>query len=219
MKKLLIVATTFLLFACNNASDTSKESQDTATTAETEESIEPSEVEQAKISFPQLFSFYESEDSSFTEGKFDVGIMDSMNITAPQPLNEEELKPYYPYLVYTKDSSKAIDLYSYNVMLSNRNGKTVGQAAGPDTEIAVIDFRNKTRQRIFYAGPSFVIHDGQWIDNKTLSLVGGEVIDDNRISPFVWMIDIDAKRMKVLDYNDTLNVRPTSYKAGRIPMR
>jgi hypothetical protein len=218
MKKLLIVATALVLFACNNSTEAPKEIQDT-TTAETEEAIEPSEVEQAKITFPQLFSFYESKDSSFTEEKFDVGIMDSMNVTAPQPLNETELKPYYPYLVYNSDSSKAIDLYSYNIMLSNKNGKTVGQAGGPDTEIAVIDFKNKTRQRIFYAGPSFVIHDGQWIDNKTLSLVGGEVIDDDRISPFVWMIDIDAKSMKVLDYRDTLRVNPRAYQNSRIPMR
>jgi len=217
MKKIFYPAMVCLLIACTNAADT-EEAKDTTTAEVVEESKEVTEVEQVKIAFPQLFTFYQSKDSSFTEERFNVAMIDSMNLMPPQPLDESALKPYYPYLVYNQDSSKAIDLYSYNILLSEKNGKTVGEAGGPDTEIAVIDFKNRTRQRVFYAGPSFVIHDGKWVDNNTISLVGGDVVDGSRFSPFIWLIDVAAKKMKVLDYIDTLQIKPTTYHS-RIPLR
>ena len=220
MKRITGLVMICLFIACNNNAENKEKAEDTTAALEVEEVTEEnSEIEQAKVIFQPLFSFYETNDSSFQEDNFNLAIMDSMSLMAPQAIDEASLKPYYPYLVYNSDSSRAIDLYSYNVMLSQQNGKMVANASGPDTEIAVVDFKNKTRQRILFTGPSFIIHDGKWINDHTLSLIGGEVIDEEKFSPSVWLMDLDKQTMKVLDYADTLSLKHTAYKTSRLPFR
>jgi hypothetical protein len=219
MKKITLLFLVGFFVACNNNADNNSVEQDTTAMEVEEVAEERPELEQAKVSFQQLFSFYEKNDSSFQENNFNLVMMDSMQLLAPQPIDEISLKPYYPYLIYNSDSLKAIDLYSYNVMLSQKGGQTIANASGPDTEIAVVDFKNKTRQRLLYVGPSFTIQDGKWINDHVLSLIGGEIIEEGKFSPSIWLMDLDKKTMQVLDYADTLNVRYSAYQNSRIPLR
>lgn len=211
MIRLVSLAILLLMMACNNAAETKPEIEDTAQLEE--EVIEAApEIENVKFSFQQLFSFLEARDSSFNSDQFQPVIVDSIKLMPAQPIDEVSLKPYYPYLVYNSDSSKAIDLYSYNTILVEKNGKVVSEAAGPDTEIALIDFKNKTRQRLLFVGPSSVINDGKWLNDHVISIAGGEMVDNEKFKPEVWLFDIHANTMKVLGYSDTLQVNIADYK-------
>jgi len=200
------------MMACNNAAETKAPVEDTSQIEDEVVADDAPEIENAKVSFQQLFSFLEERDSSFNANQFQLVIVDSMELMPAQPIDETSLKPYYPYLVYNTDSSKAIDLHSYNTILVERKGKVLSEAAGPDTEIALIDFTNKTRQRLLFVGPSSVINDGKWINDHIISIAGGEIVDSEKFKPEVWLFDINAKKMKVLSYADTLQVKIADYK-------
>jgi len=217
MKKLIFPALILLLIACNNAAENNAETDDTLQTEEVAE--ESSEIQEIRNSFPQLFSFYESRDSSFSPNGFEIAQSDTMNLLPAREINENDLKPYYPYFIYNGDSTKAIDLYSYNIMLTEKGGKTIVEAGGPDTEIAIVDFLNKTRQRIFFAGPSFVIHDGSWLNNETVLLAGGEILEGEKTKPMILKINLSTKSRQYFNYPDTLSVNANTYKDSRIDIQ
>lgn len=212
MIRFLSLAVLLLMMACNNAAEKKTEAEDTAQIEDEVLVEEAPEIENAKVSFQQLFSFLQAKDSSFNADQFQLSIVDSMQLMPAQPIDETSLKPYYPYLVYNSDSSKAIDLHSYNTILVEKNGKVLSEAAGPDTEIALIDFKNKTRQRLLFVGPSSVIKEGKWVNDQVISIAGGELVDNEKFKPEVWLFDINAKKMKVLSYTDTLQVKIADYK-------
>jgi hypothetical protein len=217
MKKLLILSAVLYLSACNNNNKPEIPEDD-----EPEEIIEKNEttiLNKAKEDFSELFTFYHSKDSSFTADRFSEPSLDTLPPLAPHPLEEESIKPYYPYLIYNADSSKAIDLYSYNIMLSDRNGKITGEAGGPDTEIGLVDLRNKTRQRLLFVGPSSTIHDASWIGDSSVAIAGGEILEDGKFKPAVWVISLNRNTMQYLDYPEGIKMKPADYKDKRINIR
>jgi len=207
------------LMACNNTAENKSETEDTIQSEEEEATSERPEIQQIQISFLQMFSFYEANDSSFSASNFEAAQLDTMNLLPAHPVNEKDLKPFYPYFIYNSDSTKAIDLYSYNIMLKESGGKTIGEPGGPDTEIAIVDFRNKTRQRIFFSGPSFPVYDGAWLSNDVVVLAGGETIADGTMKPMILKINLSSKARQYFNYPDTLNITASDYKDPRIEIR
>ncbi|MBD0365896.1 MAG: hypothetical protein ICV53_07310, partial [Flavisolibacter sp.] len=132
-----------LMAACtNSASDKSREPEVVNPIAfgETNTAIE--------TAFPDVFRYFSRQDSSFSATHFQLISEDSLEALPPGTINKQELRPYLPYLIYNKDSSQAIDMYSYNILLTNKNGNTVSEAAGPDSEVALLDFKANTRRRL-----------------------------------------------------------------------
>lgn len=80
---------------------------------------------------------------------------------------------YGKFLKYSPDSTKFIDLDSYNIDIEkDKQGRWVGRGLGPDTEISMIDLESKQKKRMVFVGPSGSIEEGAWLDNETLVLVG-----------------------------------------------
>jgi len=215
MKRILGSVLLVALFgSCNNSAETPAKPVDSMPVEV--EVINPNqqEVDRAAQLYQPLFTFFQASDSTFDVRKFNLSIVDSLTVMR-QPLDEAAIKPYLPYLIFNADSTKAIDLHSYNTILVERNGKTVSEAAGPDTEIALIDFKSKTRQRLLFAGPSFVVHDGSWVNEEIVSVAGGELVSSELFKPEIWFFDLRANTMKVLGYNDTLNRSAALYKRNQ----
>jgi hypothetical protein len=163
----LIIA---FLAACNdsnNAVTTITNVQDTL-----QEAVTDAEVAVVKQSFPELFAYLKKQDPTFSEDSFLLSGESRVEPVAPAPVDTQQLKPFQKYLIYNGDSSLALDLYSYNYIVTQRNGTNRLEEAGPDTEVAVIDFKANLRRRVFFGGPSHTLWDAQWRGPQDLLLPG-----------------------------------------------
>src|ERR1700694_3629368 len=134
------------IFACHNSTD-----RPVSIRADTEGTNMAGQQKELQNAFPALYQFFSRQDSSFSPGHFEVAGTDTLPAAEVLPVTDD-LKEYMPYLVYNKDSSYAVDLYSYNIILSHENGTTIGEASGPDTEVGLVDLKQKTRRRIYFGG-------------------------------------------------------------------
>jgi hypothetical protein len=193
------------LTACSN--EASDEQNDIDTSLETATDTVTAEQNVFLIaSFPELFFFYAKQDSTFSTDGFHTSVVGPLDTLAASAIDDKQLKPYYPYLIFSSDSSQAIDLYSYNYVLVKKEGKTVAASGGPDTEIALVDLVNKTRRRIFFGGPSIVIYDARWLNDSTILLAGSEVVGDKKGIPVFWRMDLNQNQREAFYYTDTLRL-------------
>jgi hypothetical protein len=188
-----------LLTACGNNAAPKGEETDTVA-AEAEET----EAAWAKSAFPELYTHLKTQDASFNPALFQET---EGGTTTPVPARffaPEELEPFRPYLVYNKDSSKAIDLVSYNYIIKKTGGQPVLEPAGPDTEIGVIDLKSNMRTRIFFSGPGTTIREAKWLDEQTVLLGGAETITSNSIRPILIRINLEEASLQRFSYADSL---------------
>jgi len=194
-----------LLFAsCNNNSDTESGKEDSST-------VEVEETYAVDKEFPQLASYLKSQDSSFSANKFEGGEMETKDSLASIKIDTTLLASYRPYLIYNNDSSMAIDLVSYNYVVSNKKGKAVIEHGGPDTEVALLDLKNNTRKRILFLGSSGTVLQAKWDDDKTVSIAGAQEVEGGKIKPSVWRYNLTTGVTGLYQYNDAINADINDY--------
>ena len=210
IKKFIPFLLTMAIVACNSSSN-----------KEEKETIEEQEVpymdpvkQEINSAFPATYQFFSTQDSSFDASKFQQ--MSSQVVNSPDLKLSDAIKSYSPLFVYNADSSFAIDLYSYNVILRKRNGKTTVNHAGPDTEVALIDLKNKTRKRIYFGGSSSAIVDAKWINNEEFFLLTGEIIDQSKFQPRLLQYKLTDNSEKEFVYSDTLQLNIGEYIDRRL---
>lgn len=82
-------------------------------------------------------------------------------------------KKYGALLRYSPDSTKFVDLGSYNVEVTiDRNGAYKYDELGPDTEVSLVEPSKGTRHRLMFLGPGSTVDDAGWMDNETIVLAG-----------------------------------------------
>jgi hypothetical protein len=217
MKKYFgVVLSLGLLVACNgsdNAVTTIDQVQDTL-----QEAIVDDEVAVAKQSFPQLFHYLKKQDSTFSEDSFLVAGENKAEPLPPAPLDSARLKPFEKYFIYNSDSSLALDLYSYNYIFTNRNGQPRMEEAGPDSEAAVIDFKNHTRRRVFFGGPATTLWDARWINPQELLLVGAESHGEEHVIPTIWQLNLKDTSIQMFTYQGEVAADMSGYMAQKLDM-
>lgn len=208
MTKYSAIIILMLLFAaCNNSGDENKNEMEPE---EQEELNENTDAEKMRTVFSETYRLFTLQDSTFNASKFEYAGDDS--VATPALSETKQLKEYYPYFIYNRDSTYAIDLYSYNILLVKRNGKTIAQEGGPDTEVGLVDLKNKTRQRIYFGGSSSMVLDANWTSNTELFLLAGEIIGQNKFQPAIIKFNTENKISSHFIYPDTLNIKPGEYK-------
>jgi len=200
-----------LLLACNNSSS---EKEENNTVEEIEEPYVDPVKQEISTAFPSAYQFFSNQDSSFDASKFEQ--MSSDTLTSPDLKLSEKAVSYSPLFIYNADSSYAIDLYSYNIVPYKRNGKTILSQAGPDTEVAVIDLKNKTSKRIYFGGSSSAVLDAKWISNGELFLLTGEVIGADKFQPQVLQYKTFDNTANNFVYSDTLHLHASDYTDRRL---
>jgi hypothetical protein len=205
IKKFIPFLLAMAIVACNSSSN-----------KEDKETIEEQEVpyvdpvkQEISSAFPATYQFFSTQDSSFDASKFQQ--MSSKVVSSPDLKLSDRIKSYSPLFVYNADSSFAIDLYSYNIIFRKRNGKITVNHAGPDTEVALIDLKNKTRKRIYFGGSSSAIIDAKWINNEEFFLLTGEIIDQSKFQPRVLQYTLTDNSEKEFVYSDTLHLNIGEY--------
>jgi hypothetical protein len=212
IKKFIPFLLAMVILACNNNRSSGEEDKDTIEEVE-EPYVDPVKQE-IDLAFPEAYQFFSAQDSSFNAMKFHQ--MSSRIMNSAGLKISDAITPYYPLFIYNADSSYAIDLYSYNVILRKRNGKITTNHAGPDTEVALIDLKNKTRKRIYFGGSSSVILDAKWINNDELFLLTGEIISPSKFQPQILQYKLSDNKANEFDYNDTLQLRISDYSDKRL---
>lgn len=182
MKKALIACTIVITSLISCQDESSEASVEPTTVKVSEDSVEMEQVDTVLTAetlafFNQsgLTSYAQSNVEGFDWSKFrlvNVYKEDSM-VIAPFTPDQSFLKNYGPFLKYSPDKTKFIDLDSYNIDISSTgNGQFIGHEKGPDNEVSLIDLNNNEKKRLIFLGPGGSVEDGSWIDNETLVLVG-----------------------------------------------
>lgn len=205
VKRVWIFGLVLFLMACNNNAES------TVSADSVQENV-PEQIKTVDMqeSFPGLFSFLKKQDSSLTLEKFTPAEASTISSLAAMPI-DDNLKKFTAYFIYNPDSSLAIDLYSYNHFQKEKQGITVLEMAGPDSEVALVDFNKKTRQRILFTGPAISLLDAKWTAAKEILLAGAEQIDDEKIKPLLWRINLADSHMVSFSYHDTLQAKVYNY--------
>jgi hypothetical protein len=207
------VVASFFFYACSNEAARPEEE----TVEPTEQIAAEAENSELQSSFPQFFTYLSTQDTSFSIQNFEQNESMAMDSTKAFPVDEKQLQPFSDYLIYNTDSSLAIDLYSYNYIPVRRNGRTVLEQGGPDTEIAVIDTKDSTRRRIFFSGPGVSIQQAKWQDKNTVFLAGVEEVSENALKPILWKINIPHKTVQIINYMDTLQGNMRDFLPEHLP--
>ena len=176
------------------------------------------EVATVKQSFPQLFQYLRQQDSTFSEDSFSIAGENKVEAVAAMPVDSARLKPFQKYFIYNSDSSLALDLYSYNYIDTSRNGQNRLEEAGPDSEAAVIDLKNKTRRRVFFGGPSTTLWDAKWISPQELLLIGAESHEEGKVIPTIWQVNLKDTAMQVFAYQGEIQADMSGYTAQKLGM-
>jgi hypothetical protein len=196
-----------ILFAsCNNSSDTETSKDDSSSVEIVEGPTYTVDRE-----FPQLVSYLKSQDSSFSVEKFEGGEMETKDSLSSTKIDINQLAPYRPYLVYNSDSSMAIDLVSYNYVVSNKKGKTVIEHGGPDTEVALLNLKSNTRKRILFLGSSGTVLQAKWDDDITISIAGAQEVEEGKIKPSIWRYNLATGATELYQYSDAIKANINDY--------
>lgn len=128
---------------------------------------------------------------------------DSLYITPFAPASNY-YEDYKPYLKYSPDGSMFIDLDSYNLTLEkDKNGRRVAIESGPDTEVSLVNVKDKKKTRLVFLGPGSSIEEGSWIDNENLILFGFQETGEagNKL-PVIWRFHLPTTTYYIYEMPD-----------------
>ena len=187
-----------LVTACNNDNSTTTETTTTETEMEMKAPAnEPSgPAGRLAQNFPDLFAYMGAHFLTLSEG--------AIESLPPVKMEPEQLKPFEGFLIYNEDSTKAIDLFSYNYIITRRNGEVKLEEAGPDTEIAVIDVATNMRRRIFFSGPSVTVFEAKWNGDNEVIMAGAEQLQNNSIKPIIWQYNLSDSTLQMYSYDEAV---------------
>lgn len=114
----------------------------------------------------------------------------------PAAMPNDMFTEFKPYFIYSTDSSKALDIYSYNLVLEKRKSGWTASGREPDIQVNLIDVSNKTAQRIYFTGTGTTLVDGAWLNDSTVAVVGFEAADDNYLYPSVKVFYLKSQLIK-----------------------
>lgn len=177
--------------------------------SEIESPLDPPATPQPSSLFPQLFAHFASQDSSFRPQAFDA-LAAEKDTTAWQPLEAAVMNDFRPYLVFNADSSLAIDYVSANYVLRRRGGKNEIVTGGPDTEVALVDVKNKRRKRLLFLGTMGYVCEVKWQGADNILIAGAEEAGSQMI-PVLWKYNIPQNTMQQLRYPTPLHIEVRDY--------
>lgn len=149
----------------------------------------------ARSSVPQL------DWSKFTIARY---WKEEFVVKAPFTPEKNYYETYGQFLKYSPDSSRFIDLDSYNIDIQkNKTGQLIGTDDGPDTEVSFVDLNKKQRMRLVFLGPGNSVEDAAWLDNNNLVLIGfQENVEATAINAVVWKFDLSTNMVYLYELGD-----------------
>lgn len=212
----LALAASLFILSCNNAHEVKNEGPDS--TDNTGEVIEEatSPLPDIKNAFPYVYDYFLRQDPSFSSRRFDSGLIIVSEQLPAQPVKESWIIAFKPFLVFNNDSSLAIDYVSGNYVLVNKKGKPQLQAAGPDTEVALVDIKGRTRKRILFLGSMATVMDAVWENPHTIIMAGSEEISRDHLRPLMWRYEYGKDTVFYFPCVDTLHASVNNFTEEKL---
>lgn len=214
---LILITCTIAMASCSNSADRDVESgkEDTSERQDADVLQMPS----VKQHFPGVDSLLMSEDSLYAPENFTGGPVE-MNDTIPAtPLIPGQLQPYLPYLVFNSTDSMAIDFVSYNYIFSRKQDEPRLQPGGPDTEVALVDFRNNRRKRILFLGSSGMVLDAKWEDEHTVLIFMAQEEGEDEVTPSILRFHTDTGQYEMYTYQGKIKADLRNYLEDKLNAR
>ena len=210
MKKVIWISSLWLLMAActNNTSNT-------ATPAEKEQTDNIPEEREAGMLlqnyFPLLLSYLQKSNGTFSGDSVTQTESATQQAIAPYPIDPDKKDSFKQLLVYNTDSTKAIDMFSYNYILTNKNGALTAEAAEPDSEVALMDFESGIRRSIWFSGPSATVLDAAWMNPQEIAIAGMQENESGQRHPAVWIVSLPDSTINTYVYQQPANISTTAY--------
>ena len=215
MKKWLLIGLIFVVFySCKN--DPKKEPLTNALPKQEQEEVE---VIDTMLTNETISFFNKSGYSNFAKSRlkdFDWSRFHMIDTWKDDTVTSAKFEPdkayfenYGRFLKYSPDSSFVIDLDSYNTTITkNKDGKLIGREEGPDTEISLIDLKNKEKKRLVFLGPGGSIEEGGWIDEDNLALIGLQDTPDESVQVhLIWKYHLPTHTFYLFQSTDTIGAQ------------
>jgi len=210
IKTILFFVPSVLFFAsCNSNTERS----DNENTTDTVSTVSEETVPALEENFPDLYNYLQSQDSSFSMQGFEGGVIRQKADSLDDKEDISGLKLYYPYFLFNADSTMALDLVTYNYVASQKDGKTILDEAGPDYEVALIDFKTGKRKQLLFFGTTGTVLAAKWKDPNTILMVGAtEWQDADSLLPVIWKYELPTKSWSEFRYEKMIKGDVTGYK-------
>jgi len=197
-----------VMCACN--SNENKQDNDEVTTTDSLSEKTGNELSENTITIldnSPIYSFAKAKSTGFDWKSFQLTKFwkeDSM-FTRPFQPEKNFFENYGAFLRYSPDSSKFIDLDSYNLEIEkNSKGQYVASAQGPDTEVSLVDLNKGQKIRLVFLGPGSMVEDARWIDNENLIIIGAEEETDKaEPTASIYTFNIPSRRFEVYQSSDS----------------
>jgi len=123
---------------------------------------------------------------------------------------------YKPILTFSKDSSKFIDIYSYQLNLE-RKGNIYEANPEIDQAIYLFDKKSKYWNRIFFGSVGRWIDDVCWITNSRFILVGIKKNEAEKNAPIILLGNFEKKSLVIFENkNKSCIQKDDGYQAAKL---
>lgn len=120
---------------------------------------------------------------------------------------------YQDYLVYSPDSSRVLDLYSYRYVFEEQEDGPTQVMKDVDVEAALVNLEKEERKRLLFLGAAGFVEDGAWIDNKRVIITGGMIVPENpeMMQLKAWVINLETRWMYTYEYPEYIDRSDVNY--------
>jgi hypothetical protein len=195
---------TFLIASCGHSDKKEQSAESTDTTAAAPVQNESMDIRNW-FNNPDLLKWSQrmsKKDSSFSITHFRKNGEEHLQSQPAISYSREDWKAFLPYLVFSPDHSRAIDLYSYgNIAVKKPDDTDSLEGGDPDSEVSLVDVATKHKQRLLFAGPGTVFQMAAWIDDSTVLITGtSDANPDNKTEPVMWKVNLKDSTLNSYEY-------------------
>lgn len=206
----------FLFSSCNN-SDKKQETTVTTTPKPAEKTIDKNTELRNWFQNPNLIQWSQrmkKKDSQFSVSHFSKAQEEPLQEQPGKSFSEEEWKSFQPYFVFSPDHTLAIDLYSYGNVSGKKSGDPTELEGGdPDSEVSLVNVKNRTKTRLLFAGPGTTFQQAAWIGDSVILITGiSDANAENEMKPVLWKIDLKEQTLNPYEYQDKSNAQMQNSK-------
>jgi hypothetical protein len=123
-------------------------------------------IKQIPKGLAEWLSFYQKIDTGFRLNRFRASGVSLHMGTLPQAISKGNENTFTDLFVYAPDSSRYLDLLSYNHL---RENKTL-ISGEPDQQVVLADMKNNKKSQLMYFGPSQLAEFADWTGNNSFMI-------------------------------------------------
>ena len=152
--------------------------------------------------------YYNLKLANFTDT---LPLIERHTISFNYDLKSDSISLFNNFLIYSPDSNYCIDLDSYSLMLEkDSNGKLFSEGSEVDTEVGLLDIKQKKRIRVMFCGTESMPEEIQWVSNNSFYILGFTKVN-NLIQPTIWIHDNKNNTIREIRSANPIDLKGKNY--------